>query len=130
MSKSSLTLFSCAAALTMLSFEAAAHHSVSVFDRSKEVTLTGTVKSFQYTNPHSWLLVDVKGKDGKITTWGFEAEGPSSLMRAGIRKSDLSPGTEIVMVAHPMKDGRPAGTWVKATRVSDKKVFDPRALEP
>ena len=74
-----------------------AHHSAVMFDDTKEVTLTGTVKEFQYTNPHSWLLVDVKNDDGSVTTWGFEAEGPSTLMRAGIRKSDFSPGTEITI---------------------------------
>ena len=130
MSKKSLTLLCNTALLATLSFQAAAHHSVAVFDRSKEVTLTGTVKSFQYTNPHSWLIVDVLGKDGKTTTWGFEAEGPSTLMRAGIRMSDLARGTKIVIVGHPMKDGRPAATWVKATRVSDNKVFNPTATVP
>ena len=130
MSKKSLTAGCCATALAVLSFQVAAHHSVAVFDRSKEVTLTGTVKSFQYTNPHSWLIVDVIGKDGKTTTWGFEAEGPSTLMRAGIRMSDLARGTKIVIVGHPMKDGRPAATWVQATRVSDNKVFNPTATGP
>ena len=54
-----------------------AHHSAVMFDDQKEVTVEGTVKEFQYTNPHSWLLVDVTNKDGSVTTWGFEAEGPS-----------------------------------------------------
>src|SRR4029453_15606144 len=49
-----------------------AHHSAVMFDDQKEVTLEGTVKEFQYTNPHSWLLVDVTNKDGSVTTWGFE----------------------------------------------------------
>jgi hypothetical protein len=129
MLKKSLTLCCCATALAMLSYQVAAHHSVAVYDRSKEVTLTGTVKSFQYTNPHSWLIVEVLEKNGKVTTWGFESEGPSSLMRAGIRKSDLAPGTKIVVVGHPMKDGRPAGTFVKATRLSDGKVFDPHKVD-
>src|ERR1044071_3221589 len=87
-----------------------AHHSGAMFDDTKAVTLTGVIKEFQYTNPHSWLLVDVKGADGKVTTWGFEAEGPSSLLRAGIRKSDLVPGMEVTVIGHPMKDGRPAAT--------------------
>jgi hypothetical protein len=102
-----------------------AHHSGAMFDNKKEVTVTGTVKSFQFSNPHSWLLIDVKGKDGKVTTWGFEAEGPSTLTRAGIRKGDFPVGTEVVITGHPMRDGRPAAAWVKATRVSDKKVFSP-----
>lgn len=116
-----------ATTLTLLSIQAVAHHSGAMFDPKKEVTLTGTVKTFQYTNPHSWLLVDVKGKDGKVTTWGFEAEGPSTLMRAGIRKSDLAPGTEVEIVGHPMRDGRPAASWVMATRLSDRRVFRPGA---
>lgn len=105
---------------------ALAHHSAVMFDDSKEITLTGVVKEFQYTNPHSWLLVDVTNEDGSVTTWGFEAEGPSTLMRAGIRKSDFSPGTQVTITGHPMKDGRPAAAWLRATR-GDGKAFNPRA---
>jgi len=105
---------------------AGAHHSSAMFDDKKEVTVTGLVKEFQYTNPHSWLLVDVKGSSGEITTWGFEAEGPSTLQRAGIRLSDFKPGTSITITGRPMKDGRPAAIWVKATRNTDHKEFIPR----
>jgi hypothetical protein len=112
--------------LSLIVAPSVAHHSAVMFDDQKEVTVTGVVKEFQYTNPHSWLLVDVKNADGTVTTWGFEAEGPSTLTRAGIRKSDLSPGTEIKISGHPMKDGRPAAAWTKATR-GDGKDFDPRA---
>ena len=59
-----------------------AHHSGAMFDDTKVIELTGVVKEFQYTNPHSWLLVDITNSDGSVTTWGFEAEGPSTLMRA------------------------------------------------
>jgi hypothetical protein len=121
------SFFCCAATLALFSVHVGAHHSAAMFDPKKEVTLMGTVKEFQYTNPHSWLLVDVKGKDGKVTTWGFEAEGPSTLTRAGIRRSDFGSGTQIEIVGHPMRDGRPAASWVKATRLSDGKVFNPRA---
>ena len=102
-----------------------AHHSGAMFEEKKEVTLTGVVKEFQFTNPHSWLLVDVKGPDGKVTTWGFEAEGPSSMTRAGIRLKDFTPGTAVTITGRPMKDGRPAALWVKATRNSDNRVFVP-----
>ncbi len=103
-----------------------AHHSGGMFDDKKEITVSGTVREFQYTNPHSWLLVDVTGDDGKVTTWGFETEGPSTLTRAGIRKSDFTPGTPITITANPMRDGRPAGTWSRAIRTSDNKEFSPR----
>jgi hypothetical protein len=112
--------------LALVSAPSLAHHSAVMFDDVKEVTVSGTVKEFQYTNPHSWLLVDVKNEDGSVTTWGFEAEGPSTLTRAGIRKSDFAPGTAITITGHPMRDGRPAALWVKATR-GDGKEFNPAA---
>ncbi len=102
------------------------HHSAVMFDDQAEITVTGVVKEFQYTNPHSWLLIDVTNDDGTVTTWGFEAEGPSTLMRAGIRKSDFSPGTEVTITGHPMRDGRPAAAWTHATR-GDGREFNPLA---
>ena len=103
------------------------HHSGAMFDDQKEVTVDGVVKEFQYTNPHSWLLVDVTQPDGSTKTWGFEAEGPSTLLRAGIHKSDLTPGTKINITAHPMRDGRTAGSWVRATR-GDGKQMNPKPM--
>lgn len=125
MSQARRQALAIAMVFTAAAVPAAAHHSGNMFDDKKQVTLTGVVKEFQYTNPHSWLLVDVKGEDGTVTTWGFEAEGPSSLTRAGIRLKDFAPGTVITITGHPMKDGRPAATWMKATRESDKKEFVP-----
>jgi hypothetical protein len=104
---------------------ATAHHSATMFEESKTITVEGVVKEFQYTNPHSWLLVDVKDKDGKVITWGFEAEGPSTLQRAGIRPSEFPAGTRLTITGRPMKDGRPAAIWVNAVRADGKK-FDPR----
>ena len=115
-----------AVALIGVALEAATHHSGAMFDDKKEVTVTGVVKEFQYTNPHSWLIVDVTNADGSVTTWGFEAEGPSTLTRAGIRKSDFAPGTKLTITGHPMKDGRPAAAWMNATR-EDGKQFNPFA---
>ena len=108
-----------------LAVPALAHHSGTMFEETKIVTLEGVVKEFQYTNPHSWLLVDVTGADGKVVTWGFEAEGPTTLMMMQIRRSDFTPGTKLTITGHPMKDGRPAASWVKAVR-SDGKEFFPR----
>ena len=102
-----------------------AHHSGTMFEETKEITVTGVVTEFQYTNPHSWLLIEVKGNDGKTTTWGFEAEGPSTLTRVGIHPSDFKAGTKVTMTGHPMKDGRPAATWIKAVR-ADGREFIPR----
>ena len=119
------TLAAAFVAMVLVTAPSFAHHSAVMFDENKEITIKGTVKEFQYTNPHSWLLVDVKNNDGTVTTWGFEAEGPSTLTRAGIHKSDFMTGTEITITGHPMRDGRPAASWIKATR-GDGKEFDPR----
>jgi Family of unknown function (DUF6152) len=99
-----------------------AHHSVAMFDHDKKITLQGTVKEFQYTNPHSWLQIMVTGDDGKTVEWDFEAEGPSSLMRTGIKAKTFAPGDKITIVAHPMKDGRTAGALLSAT-AADGHVY-------
>ena len=114
------------ALVVVIAARAAAHHSGAMFEETKTVTVEGVVKEFQYSNPHSWLLVDVKDKDGKVTTWGFEAEGPSTLQRAGIRPSEFPIGSKVTMTGRPMKDGRPAAIWVLAVRSSDGKKYDPR----
>jgi len=102
-----------------------AHHSAAMFDMSKTVTLQGTVKEFQYTNPHSWLQVLVPSPDGKTVEWGFETEGPSTLLRVGIKLKTFQPGDKVTIVAHPMRDGRPAGAWVSATK-ADGTVYNLR----
>ena len=116
----SVALWTVAAALAT-GMTAAAHHSGAMLERDKTITVEGTVKEFQYTNPHSWLLVDVKNKNGTVTTWGFEGEGPSTLQRAGIRPSDFTPGTKLKITGRPMKDGSPAAAWVDAVRADGKR---------
>lgn len=123
MTRIRLITAACAAVLTVGVVDA--HHSGVMFEEKKEVTVQGVVKEFQYTNPHSWLLVDVTAQDGKVTTWGFEAEGPSTLLRNKVRKSDFAPGTRLTITGHPMKDGRPAAAWTKAVR-ADGTEFYPR----
>jgi hypothetical protein len=104
---------------------ALAHHSGSMFDPTKTVTLEGTVKEFQYTNPHSWLQIVVVGADGKPVEWGFESEGPSTLLRAGIKAKSFMPGEKVTVTCHPMKDGRTAGSLMSVTK-ADGTVLSPR----
>ena len=118
-----------AAFAALLGSIAVAHHSGAMFDRSKTVTLKGTVKEFQYTNPHSWLQVLITGADGKTVEWGFESEGPSTLMRAGIRAGTFKPGEKVTVLASPMRDGRPAGALISVT-MADGKVYSTRSGPP
>jgi hypothetical protein len=105
---------------------ALAHHSTAMFDSSKTIEVQGTVKEFQYTNPHSWLIVDVENEDGTMTSWGFEAEGPGTLMRRQIGKNTLPVGMEVTVRGNPHVDGRPAAAWVDVT-LPDGTVLSPRA---
>lgn len=106
-----------------------AHHSAAMFDMTKAVTVEGVVKEFQFSNPHTWLLIDVTGKDGKVVTWGFENESPNQLMREGIRKSDLPAGTRVKVTADPLKSGDPGGHWTTIENLANGKVIN-RARGP
>lgn len=101
------------------------HHSGAMFEPEKVITLEGTVKEFEYTNPHSWLYVTVRDAQGVETLWGFESEGPSALMRAGIRANALQVGDKVTVRTRPLRDGRPAGAWVSVTK-ADGTVLNPR----
>ncbi|HEX3836086.1 MAG TPA: DUF6152 family protein [Steroidobacteraceae bacterium] len=101
---------------------ATAHHSAAMFDHSKTITLHGTVKNFQFTNPHSWLIVMVTRTDGEPVEWGFEAEGPSTLLHAGILPKSFRPGDKVTVVANPMRDGRPAGALISVV-TADGSVY-------
>ena len=111
----------CLAALASAA-PALAHHSFAMFDQSKRISVAGTVKDFQYTNPHSWVIVTAVGADGKQTEWGFESEGPSTLLRAGIKHSSISPGDKVTATAFPMRDGRPAGSLISVTKADGTVV--------
>jgi hypothetical protein len=117
----------CLAGLIMGSVAALAHHSAAMFESEKTVTVSGTVKEFEYVNPHAWLYVVVTDDKGEETLWGFEAEGPSALMRAGIKKNSLQAGDLVTVTARPLRDGRPAGAWVSVTK-TDGTVLAPRPL--
>jgi Family of unknown function (DUF6152) len=114
-----------AGAVVCLSTPVSAHHSGAMFEPQKTITFKGVVKEFEYTNPHSWLWVTVTNDDNTTTDWGFEAEGPSTLYRAGIKKGDLKPGDKVTVTGRPMRDGRPAAAWVNVI-MEDGRVLQPR----
>lgn len=120
-----IAIVALASTLSLSALPALAHHSASMFEPVKTVTVTGTVKEFQYTNPHAWLVVLVPGPGGSLTTWSFEMGELSFLTRAGIHRQDFTPGTKVTITGHPMKDGRTAGTFTRAVR-GDGEVFTPR----
>jgi Family of unknown function (DUF6152) len=99
------------------------HHSFAMFDLGKEVALTGTVNKFDWTNPHSFVWVDVVGSDGKLVTWGAEGQSPNYLGRRGWSRDTLKPGDKVTLVIMPLRDGRPGGMFKRLT-LPDGKVID------
>ena len=116
---------------TALAFSAAAaysHHSFAMFDNQKETTIDGEVKDFQWTNPHIWIQVNVKGTDGKVTEYSIEGGSPNGLKRSGWTKKSLSAGDKISLTMHPLKDGSPGGSFMRAM-VNGKPLGGTRAPE-
>lgn len=86
-----------------------AHHSTAMFDMNKSVVLNGTVKEFQWTNPHTWIVFDVPNGNGGVDEYGIEGMSPNYLARNGWDKHTLSSGDKVELTIHPLKDGRKGG---------------------
>lgn len=123
-----LTL-ACAAVL-LATAPAVAHHSSAGIDRTKTVTLKGTVKRFAWTNPHSWMEVEVRGEDGAVVTWQLEMTSPAYLVRAGWKSSTLKPGDEVQVVARPLQNGDPGGLFVSVTLADGQTLGERRVTSP
>ena len=98
-----------------LTLPAYAHHSFAMFDSAKETTLQGTVKEFQWTNPHAWVQLLVAAPDGKMTEWSIECASPNALKRQGWRGTAIKTGDRVTVVIHPLKSGESGGSLVILT---------------
>lgn len=99
-----------------LAMPALAHHSFSMFDHDKTITMTGEVKEFEWTNPHAWLhLMAMDEKSGKPVEWSFEMGGVGQIAQQGWKPDSVKPGDKISVVMHPLKDGSHGGQYVSAT---------------
>jgi hypothetical protein len=94
----------------MLSTALLAHHGTGAsYDSTKSVTITGTLTKFSWTNPHSYVELDVKGADGQIVHWAGELNSPGILQTAGWKKDTLKAGDQVTLTVHPSKAGTPVG---------------------
>ncbi len=123
------------AAAMAIAAPAFAHHSFAMFDAQKTMVLDGTVTEFQFTNPHSWLEIDVpttvNGKT-EVKHWSLEMNNLVGLRRAGWRPKSLVPGDKIKVTMHPMRDGSSAGQMMSAVTADGKTLYGnggpPRAV--
>jgi hypothetical protein len=102
-------------AAAALGGQASAHHSFSMFDINREMTLEGTVKAFEWASPHSWVELMVKDAKGREVEWSIESSSPNNLTRFGWRRSSIKVGDHALAVIHPLKDGQVGGSLVKIT---------------
>jgi hypothetical protein len=101
-----------------------AHHSFAMFDRSKTITLSGTVRSFSWTNPHTFVWIFVQNDQGGEDLWAIEfSSGPVVLARSGWSRETLKPGDKITIEVNPLRDGR-AGGMLKRAHLPDGRILD------
>jgi hypothetical protein len=93
---------------------AAAHHSGAGFDSSRVVEIKGTIKEFQFKNPHTWIQVVVDDGAGKTTEWSLEWGSPNQLGRMGYRPSTFPAGAKVTVRLNPVRNGAPAGGFIAA----------------
>jgi hypothetical protein len=118
----SMRLMVAAAAVCGLAPAAWAHHSFAMFDTHKTVELSGTVKEFQWSNPHCWiqLLVDKPGEGQQ--EWGIEMTSPGALLREGWHPHSLQAGDKITVIMHPLLSGAQGGSEVEVTGADGKQI--------
>lgn len=118
---------SCLATLAALCLTASAfaHHSFAMFDQSKQVTLKGTVREFQWTNPHAWIHLDVPNTSGGVDSWQVELNSPNNLKRQGWKSTSLTAGEKVTLMLNPLKDGTKGGLFISVTLPDGTVLGDP-----
>ncbi len=115
------------AMLLMAAGSASAHHSFAMFDRSKETTLVGIVREFQWTNPHSWIELDVPSESGGVDRWSIELNSPNNLSRQGWHSDSIKPGDKVSIVIWPLRSGEKGGLFISLT-LPDGSTLDEAAF--
>ena len=92
-----------------------AHHSMAGYERTKTVTVTGTIKQFKWANPHSWIEFEAPNDKGGVTVWNAEMTAPGVLARAGWKSTILKPGDKVTIVGRPLLTGEPGLLFVSVT---------------
>ena len=105
-----------------------AHHAPAVFDQTRTIVVAGTVTEFVWSNPHSWIRMDVVDEDGKVTNWSMEMNPPTYLVRGGWRSTTLKPGDKVSVVANPLRTNEPGGKFVAITLPDGRVLGEQEAV--
>jgi translation initiation factor IF-1 len=104
------------AAVLFSAWPAESHHSNVLYEVTKVVTITGTVKEFRWVNPHTWLYMTIDDGKGGKTEWKVEGRAPGILRRAGWKTTSLNPGDVVTVDMSPAKDGTHVGIIARVTK--------------
>ena len=107
-----------------------AHHSFTMFDMTKRVTLTGAVSSFEWTNPHAYIEIDAPDDKGVTKHWSIELGSPSILMQSGWKFSSIKAGDKVTLIINPLKSGQNGGFLSQATLPDGKVLTNGPRQEP
>ena len=110
-------------AFAVLVVHAQAHHSFAMFDHEKMITITGTLKEFEWSNPHCWLhVVAVDAATGRNVDWSFEMGSISQIAEQGWKADSVKPGDKITISGHPLKGGSRGGQY-RSVKLPDGKML-------
>jgi len=124
--KTGLKRLAAACALACAPSLAWAHHSFAMFDQSRQVSITGTVKEFQWTNPHAFIAVE----DADQKLWSIELNSPNNLIRQGWKRTAMKPGDKVTVVINPLRNGTPGGLFNAVTLPDGKVLGNPKPTGP
>jgi hypothetical protein len=122
LSSSAFLLLSCALVPIAKADDAAAHHSIAMFDRNAETTISGTVSRWEWTNPHCWLDVLVEHADGTGQHWMIKANSTGQMGQGGWSADSLHAGEKVLVTINPIRDGTRGGRLV-SVQFSDGRIL-------
>ena len=100
-----------------------AHHSFAMFDGDKTITMNGTLKELEWTNPHAWIRIETADPaGGQAQEWSFEMGSPAQLGARGLKPDSIKPGDKVIVTAHPMKDGSHGGQYMSVAFADGRPV--------
>ncbi len=123
-----LTTLAILAATLLSAATAWGHHSGAMFDAQKTVTLEGSVKTFQWSNPHCWIQLLVPTASGTVE-WSIEMGSTTELYRSGWRPGTLKPGDKVTVAVHPVRDQSPGGAFVSAAGADGQPLGTPKKAD-
>jgi hypothetical protein len=119
-----LKLAGCAfIAVAAFAVQAQAHHSFAMFDQEKTISVSGTVKEFEWTNPHAWIhLTAVDQTTGRPVDWSFEMGSVGQIASQGWKSDSIKPGDKITVTGHPLRDGSRGGQYRSVTLADGSSI--------